>query len=45
MTEYKLIARLNEACTVPLAKGAEAFSPITNGYNRQHRVCFLCLRV
>lgn len=31
------------ACGDPLNKGTEAFSPLTNGYNRMHRVCFHCL--
>jgi hypothetical protein len=30
-------------CGRPLAKGAKAFGPITNGHNRWHRVCVPCI--
>jgi hypothetical protein len=29
-------------CKGALAVGARAFSPITNGYNRMHRLCLGC---
>lgn len=30
------------ACDTPIKKGDTAWSPITNGYNRMHRVCVAC---
>jgi len=29
-------------CEQPIAKGAFAWGPLTNGYNRMHRLCHPC---
>ena len=30
-------------CETKLTAGARAFKPITNGYNRMHRICASCV--
>lgn len=30
-------------CWNPLAPGCDAYRPITNGYNRMHRICTACI--
>lgn len=34
-----------ESCGDVIARGAEAWGPITNRYNRMHRVCLRCVPV
>jgi hypothetical protein len=32
-----------EICKTELASGMLAWRPLTNGYNRMHRICVVCL--
>jgi hypothetical protein len=31
-------------CGGTLAKGVPSYKPVTNGYNRMHRICPLCVK-